>query len=191
MNENHALCASPEWASYMQTEVLPPLIARVHLGARMLEIGPGPGVATDWLCGRVERLVVLEVDQAAAAKLRERYVETNVEVVAGDATEPIFPADSFDSVGLFTMLHHLATVTQQDRLLANALRTLRPEGVLVGADSLASDALHRFHDNDTYNPVEPGTLLTRLQTLGYHRITVSTDPTLTFTAYKPTVAFDT
>ena len=44
MNEEHAaLCASPEWASFLQTEVLAPLVTDVDLGQEMLELGPGPG----------------------------------------------------------------------------------------------------------------------------------------------------
>ena len=42
------------------------------------------------------------------------------------------------------------------------LRALRPEGVLVGSDSLAGPDLERFHDGDTYNPVEPGSFTDRL-----------------------------
>ena len=62
---------------------------------------------------------------------------------------------------------------------------LRPGGVLFGADSLASTDLHDFHTGDTYNPVEPSTLLTRLETIGFCRITVSVDGVLTFIAYRP------
>lgn len=53
------------------------------------------------------------------------------------------------------MLHHVPTVALQNRLLAEVLRVLRPGGVLIGSDSLASNDLHLFHDGDTYNPVEP------------------------------------
>ena len=83
------------------------------------------------------------------------------------------------------MLHHVPTVALQNRLLAEVLRVLRPGGVLVGSDSLPSDGLHGFHEGDTYNPVEPGTFLTRLQTLGYERITIGVGHALTFIAHRP------
>jgi len=187
MNENHAkLCPSPEWAAWLQGEVLPALTAGgVDLGREMLEVGPGPGAATDWLRHRVSRLVALEADEAAAATLTGKLAGTNVEVVSGDATAMDFPDGSFDSAGSFTMLHHVPTAALQNQLLAEVLRVLRPGGVLIGSDSLGSDGLHHFHVDDTYNPVEPATLLTRLQTLGFGKITVTVDHAVLFAAYKP------
>jgi SAM-dependent methyltransferase len=72
-----------------------------------------------------------------------------------------YPDGSFDTVGMFTMLHHVPTRALQDAILAGALRALRPGGTLIGSDSLASDRLHRHHEGDTYNPVEPAAFLTR------------------------------
>jgi SAM-dependent methyltransferase len=186
MNENHAkLCPSPEWAAHIQDEVLPALTEHVDLGADMLEIGPGPGAATEWLRHRVQRLTALEIDEEAAAKLAARYAGTNVEVVTGSAAQTGYPDASFDSVGSFTMLHHIPTRAGQDRLLAEALRVLRPGGVLIGSDSLGSDGLHHFHEGDTYNPVEPASLLVRLQTLGFGAISITVDGIVRFTARKP------
>ena len=185
MNENHAnLLGTAEWAAYLHDEVLPAVTSGVRLGEDMLEIGPGPGAATDWLRHRVGRLVALELDPDAAAALRTRFDGTNVSCVAGDATALKYPDGSFDSVGTFTMLHHVPTRALQDALLAEALRVLRPGGTLVGSDSLASDRLHRFHEGDTYNPVEPAALLTRLQTLGFGPITITVGDTLLFRAGK-------
>ncbi|MHB1929101.1 MAG: class I SAM-dependent methyltransferase [Acidimicrobiales bacterium] len=186
MNEHHAkLCSSPEWAEHLQTDILTPLARDVDLGAEMVEVGPGPGAATDWLRHRVARLVVVEFDEVAAEKLVARFAGTNVEVVHGDATAMTFGDGSFDSAGSFTMLHHVATFALQNRLLAEILRVLRAGGVLIGSDSRPSDELHRFHDDDTYNPIEPGTLMIRLQTLGYERITVGEEDRTHFVAHKP------
>jgi hypothetical protein len=77
------------------------------------------------------------------------------------------------------------TAAQQNAILAEVLRVLRPGGVLIGSDSLASNDLHHFHAGDTYNPVEPAAFLTRLQTLGFGPITLTVDRGLTFTARKP------
>jgi SAM-dependent methyltransferase len=186
MNENHAqVCGSPEWAEYLQTEVLPVVTRDVDLGAAMLEIGPGPGAATDWLRHKVEKLTVVEVDEAAAALLADRYSGTNVAVVTGSGTELDYPDASVDSVGTFTMLHHVPTVALQNKILAEAFRVLRPGGVLVGSDSLPGNDLHHFHADDTYNPVDPASLLARLQTTGFDKITVMVDERLMFIARKP------
>jgi ubiquinone/menaquinone biosynthesis C-methylase UbiE len=186
MNENHArLCPSPEWAAHIQQEILPSLTQHADLGEDMLEIGPGPGAATEWLRHQVRRLTVVEVDGGAARKLADRYAGSNVRVVMGSAAELGYPDGSFDSVGSFTMLHHVPTLALQDKILAEAFRVLRPGGVLICSDSLASNDLHHFHEGDTYNPVEPTSVLGRLQTLGFEKITVMVDENLKFVAHKP------
>jgi SAM-dependent methyltransferase len=185
MNENHRLCAGPEWAEYLRTDVLPAVAEGRDLGRDLIEVGPGPGASTDWLRHRVTRLVAVEVDPEAADRLADRFAGTNVEVVTADATALPYPDGSFDTAGSFTMLHHLPTAALQNRLLAELLRVLRPGGVLIGSDSIASVGLHHFHEGDVYNPVEPATLLTRLQTLGYEEITLSVGHGMTFVAHKP------
>jgi SAM-dependent methyltransferase len=185
VNENHArLLPSPEWAAHLREDILPAVTSGAILGDDMLEIGPGPGAATEWLRHRVRRLVALELDLDAATALRRRFAGTNVDAVAGDATAPPYPDGSFDAVGTFTMLHHVPTRALQDSIFAGALRVLRPGGWLVGSDSLPSDRLHRFHAGDTYNPIEPASLLTRLQTLGYGEITITVGHSLLFRARK-------
>jgi SAM-dependent methyltransferase len=185
MNENHAnLLGTAEWAAYLHEDILPVVTHGVDLGAELLEIGPGPGAATEWLRHRVGRLVALELDPDAAKALGERFAGTNVEAVVGDATALGYPDGSFDSVGMFTMLHHVPTAALQNTILAEALRVLRPGGTLIGSDSLPSDGLHQFHEGDTCNPVEPAAFLTRLQTLGFAEITLTVGHSLIFRASK-------
>lgn len=189
VNENHTqLLGTPEWAAHIHTDVLPVVTANIDLGDDFLEIGPGPGAATDWLRHRVRRLVAIELEPEAAAALAERFAGTNVEAVAGDATALPYPDESFSAVGMFTMLHHVPTRDLQNAILAGALRALRPGGWLIGSDGLPSDGLHQLHEGDTYNPVEPSAFLTRLQTLGFGDITLTLTDTLLFRARKPAVA---
>lgn len=186
MNEQHAvLCASSEWAEQLASEVLAPLAATVELGDEMLELGPGPGAATRWLRHRVKRLVALELDPVAAGRLAHELAGTNVVVEVGDCTCAPFPDASFDAVGAFTMLHHLPTQELQLAALSESFRLLRPGGVLVGADSLASQELHAFHERDVYNPIDPARLLVFLQAAGYSRLTLTVGRGLLFTAHKP------
>jgi len=190
VNENHAkLMPSPQWAAHIQDEVLPLATAGVELGADLLELGPGPGAATDWLRHRVSRLVAVEQEEEAAARLADRYAGTKVEVACGDAAALGYPGlgyqdASFDTVATCTMLHHVPTRAGQDQVLAEAFRVLRPGGVFLGSDSLPSDGLHHFHAGDTYNPVEPAAFLTRLQTVGFAAITLRVAHNLIFTARK-------
>jgi ubiquinone/menaquinone biosynthesis C-methylase UbiE len=183
MNSDHArLMSSPEWAAHIQEEVLPLATAGVSLGPALLELGPGPGAATDWLRQRVERIVAVEAEAEAAEALGKRFPD--VEVVAGDASALGFPAEHFHTVASFTMLHHVPTRALQDKVLAEAFRVLAPGGCFLGSDSLASDGLHHFHEGDTYNPVEPAAFLTRLQTVGFTSITLHVADNLIFVARK-------
>ena len=190
MNENHAkLMPSPEWAAYIQDEVLPQATAGIELGTDLLELGPGPGAATEWLRHRVSRLVAVEHEEDAAGRLAGRFAGTNVEVVHGDAAALGsaglgYPDASFDTVATCTMLHHVPTRALQDKVLAEAFRVLRPGGTFLGSDSLPSNDLHQFHEGDTYNPVEPAAFLTRLQTVGFAAITLHVSYHLVFTARK-------
>ena len=184
MNKWHELLSTPEWAAFLHEEVLPVVTRGVDLGDDLLEIGPGPGASTEWLRHRVKRLVAVELEPEAAAALAERFAGTNVEAVAGDATALPYPGESFDTVGMFTMLHHVPTRGLQDAILAGAFRALRPGGTLIGSDSLASDELHRHHEGDTYNPVEPAAFLTRLQTTGFGEIMFEVSDRLLFRARK-------
>ena len=189
MNPDHEkLCSSQEWAADLQAQILPVVTAGVSLGQDMLEIGPGPGAATGWLLERVAHLTALEADEAAATRLAARYPGSNVTVDIGDATQMPYGDESFDSVGSFTMLHHVPTAAAQHQILAEALRVLRPGGWLAGSDSLASNDLHCFHHDDTYNPAEPSTLLVWLRALGFTPITITVGDELLFTACKPTRA---
>jgi ubiquinone/menaquinone biosynthesis C-methylase UbiE len=186
MNDDHAqLCASPEWAQYVQTDVLAPLLRNVDLGERMIEVGPGYGATTVWLRKRVGTLVALEADADTARELADRCGGGNVEVIVGDASALPDGVGDFDSAGSFTMLHHVPTRAKQRAVLAELVRVLRPGGVLVGSDSPASDGLRDFHTGDTYNPVPPAELLVWLQDLGCSPITVSVGDAVTFVAYKP------
>src|SRR5579864_8254963 len=184
MNENHAkVMSSPEWAAHIQDEVLPAATAGVDLGGELLELGPGPGAATEWLRHRVRRLVAVEHEADAAALLAGRFAfaGSNVEVVCGDASALAYPDASFDTVATFTMLHHVPTRALQDKVLAEAFRVLRPDGAFLGSDSLPSDGLHKFHEGDTYNPVEPAAFLTRLQTVGFTAVTLRVRYNMIFT----------
>jgi ubiquinone/menaquinone biosynthesis C-methylase UbiE len=185
VNENHAkLMPSPEWAAHIQDEILPRATAGVELGTDLLELGPGPGAATDWLRHRVGRLIAVEQEEEAATRLAERYLGTNVVVALGDAAALKYPDASFDTVATCTMLHHVPTRALQDRVLAEAFRVLRPGGVFLGSDSLPSDWLHKFHEDDTYNPIEPAAFLIRLQMVGFSEITLYVGHNLIFTARK-------
>lgn len=177
MNQDHRIaCASPEWATFLEEVVVPFALDGVDLGADVLEIGAGPGKTTDLLRASVARLTAVELDDDLAAQLQARMAGTNVEVVHADATDLPLPADRFSGAVAFTMLHHVPTVAMQDRIFAELARVVAPGGTVVLSDSVHSDALADFHHDDTYNPVDPATLDTRLAAAGFTAVTVDANP---------------
>jgi SAM-dependent methyltransferase len=173
VNEAHLrLCASPEWAVFVEQELLPWALGEFDLGTDVLEVGAGPGLTTDVLRRRVARLTAVEVDEALATSLAVRLEGTNVDVVHADGTALPFEEERFDAATCFTMLHHVPSVEVQDRLLAEVRRVLRPGGLLVGTDSTASSLLADLHEGDTYVPIDPTTLASRLEAVGFGGVVV-------------------
>ncbi|WP_238782886.1 class I SAM-dependent methyltransferase [Streptomyces monomycini] len=168
MNRLHQwICSSERWARGVERNLLPWALDGVELGTGTLEIGPGYGATTRVLARRAPgHLSVLEVDAEYAKKLQDDY-GGRVEVVHGDGTSMPFPDGGFDTVVCFTMLHHVPSPDQQDRLFAEARRVLRPGGVFAGCDGCASTAFRLLHLGDTYVPVPPETLPRRLRAAGF------------------------
>jgi ubiquinone/menaquinone biosynthesis C-methylase UbiE len=124
----------------------------------------------------VPRLTAVEIDSELAAMLSERFAENQrVTVAVGDATQLAFPDDRFTGAASFTMLHHIDTETLQDRLFAEVARVLKPTGVFVAGDSLASAELAAHHEDDTYNPIDPTSLVDRLHGAGFVAAQVKTN----------------
>src|ERR1700687_3022793 len=92
------VCGSERWRRRLQGELLPWVLQGVELGDDVLEIGPGPGVTTDLLRGRTQRLTALEVDATAAAALQKRLHDSGVRVVHGDGAAMAFADGSFSGV---------------------------------------------------------------------------------------------
>lgn len=93
-------------------------------------------------------------------------------VVLADGTRLPFVAGSFNTAVCFTMLHHVPSADLQDRLFTEVARVLRPGGVFVGTDSIASPLLKLIHIGDTMTAIDPGNLPNRLQAAGFSGITV-------------------
>ncbi|TMD63474.1 MAG: class I SAM-dependent methyltransferase [Chloroflexi bacterium] len=168
MNEAHLkICSSPEWASYVASELLPWVLASYELGDDVLEVGPGPGLTTDLLRHMVPRLTVIEIDESLAAQLARRLAGTNVTVLHGDGTQLPFKPARFSAATLFTMLHHVPSVALQDRLLREVRRVLRPRGLLVGTDGLDTPERREVHAGDIFVPIHPAALPNRMRAAGF------------------------
>lgn len=177
MNKEHLVyCASPEWAETVRKHVVPGSTAGKELGDHLLEVGPGPGLTTNVLATMVPRLTAVELDEDLAAALEKRFAGTHVSIHRGDATETPFEDGTFSSAICLTMLHHLPTPADQDRLFAELDRVVRTGGVVIGNDSLDSPEFRSFHHDDICTPVDPATLEGRLRAAGFTDIEVWQNP---------------
>lgn len=168
MNRLHRwYCKSDHWRRTVENQILPWALHGIDLGEAVLEVGPGPGVTTDWLRHRAKRIECLEIDVALADSLERRFSAPNVSVRCGDATAMPYEDCRFVSVVSFTMLHHIPTLELQDRFFREAHRVLRPGGIFAGVDSLPSILMSIFHIRDTLTLVAPDTLAERLTSAGF------------------------
>jgi ubiquinone/menaquinone biosynthesis C-methylase UbiE len=177
MNELHRKhCASDEWAEAVQKWIIPGAVAGLELGDDVLEVGPGPGRTTEVLRGMVPKLTAVEIDAAMAEALSVRLAGGNVEVVHGDGTKLPFSEGRFSAALCFTMLHHVPSPAEQDRLLAEMTRVLRPGRVLAGVDSLDSPEFRELHVADICVPLDPERLPQRLVEAGFVNVEVEVNP---------------
>jgi SAM-dependent methyltransferase len=160
-------CASPEWRQTVEQTILPRALGDIDLGSTVLEIGPGPGFTTDVLMARVEHLTAVEIDEDLARALAARLAGTNVDVVLGDATSLRFPDDHFTGAASFNMLHHIESDEDQQKVLSELARVLRPGATLVATDGIENDATRAFHEDDIYNPIDPDDLRRWLTGAGF------------------------
>jgi SAM-dependent methyltransferase len=187
MNQMHLqFLASPEWAQMLETDLLPWVLDVADLGDDVLEVGPGPGLTTDLLRQRTSKLTAVELDAKLAGALADRLAGTNVEVVHADATASGLASNRFSAATCFSMLHHVPSAQIQDRLFAEVHRMLRSAGAFIGTDSVDSEPIRQFHVDDVFVPVDPDTLGSRLEAVGFVNIGVDVaDYQVRFNAIKP------
>lgn len=165
-------CGSRLWRWITQRQLLPWIVQGSELGDHILEVGAGPGVATQDLALRAPRVTSLEYDHAFAARLGAQVHGSNTVVIRGDAATLPFADASFSSVIAILVLHHLRSGDLQDRAFAEILRVLRPGGVFL-AFEIQDSWLHRVgHIRSTFVPVAPASLFARLMAAGFSKVTV-------------------
>jgi ubiquinone/menaquinone biosynthesis C-methylase UbiE len=165
-------CGSSYWRFLTRRQLLPWLVGGSKLGDHVLELGAGPGAATEELRRRAARVTSLEYDHEFAARLGARVIGTNASVIQGDAATLPFPNNTFTSAIAILMLHHLRSNDLQDRAFAEIGRVLRPGGVFL-AFEIQDGWLNRVgHIRSTFVPVDPATAPARLTVAGFSRATV-------------------
>ena len=177
MNRFHRwYCRSARWQRTVEEKLLPWVLDGVALGDNVLEVGPGPGLTTAVLARTHAHLTAVEIDPHLAETLRRSNDPAKVTVVTADATALPFPDATFSGAVCFTMLHHVPSAQQQDRLLAEVHRVLRPGAVFAGSDSRPGLLFRVAHLFDTMVPIDPTTLAARLESAGYTDVRVTAAP---------------
>lgn len=156
----------------VRDQIVPWLLGDAELGPDVIELGPGYGASTDVVRTRTTRMTAVEIAPDLAALLTERLASTNVDVVVGDATALEFEDGRFSAAVSFSMLHHVPSAELQDRMFREVRRVVRPGGVFLATDSLDSPDLRRFHEDDTFVPVDPDDLPARLGAAGFSAVSV-------------------
>ena len=173
MNQTHLdYLGSSLWRERLEADLLPWIDAVADLGDDVLEVGPGPGLTTDILSVRTAQVTAVEIDRSLAAALAARTAGTNVRVLQGDAAEVPLEADRFTAATCFSVLHHVPSVEEQDRVLSAILRALRPGAALFAVDARDLDFLREAHEDDTFVPLDVDELPERLRRIGFADVTV-------------------
>lgn len=146
---------------------MPWVLADVHLGPDVLEVGPGPGLTTDLLRKKAASVTALEIDSTLAESLGARLRGSNVNVIEGDAAVMPFGDARFSGAISCIMLHHVPSPALQDELLREVCRVLKPGGWFAGIDVRQSILMRILHVWDTLVPVDPKTFGGRLEAAGF------------------------
>ncbi len=160
-------CASSVWRSVTRKRVLPWLLSGTELGEHVLEVGAGPGAATEELRKRAGRVTSLEYSHAFAVGIVQRSQMTNGAVLQGDASTLPFLEKTFSAAIAVLVLHHLKSQELQERAFAEIFRVLRPGGVFLAVE-IPDGWLNRIgHIRSTFVPVAPASVSARLESVGF------------------------
>lgn len=105
----------------------------------------------------------------------------------GSGTDMPFPDEHFSAAACFTMLHHVPSEAEQDRLFGEVRRVLRPGAPFAGTDSTGRGlGFALLHIGDTKVVLDPATLGQRLEAAGFENVDVAAGrDSIRFRARRP------
>jgi ubiquinone/menaquinone biosynthesis C-methylase UbiE len=166
-------CASSIWQSVTRKQLLPWLLSGSELGNHVLEIGAGPGAATEELRKLAGRVTSIEYSHAFALGLAQRSQKTNGAVLQGDASALPFPEKTFSAAIVVLVLHHLKSREAQERAFSEIFRVLRPGGVFLVVE-IQDGWLQRIgHFRSTFIPVAPSSVPEQLASAGFSSVSIA------------------
>ena len=166
-------CASSIWRRVTRKQLLPWLLSGTELGEHVLEIGAGPGAATEELRKRAVRVTSLEYSHAFALGIAQRSRTSNGAALQGDAAALPFPEKTFSAAIAVLVLHHLKSREAQERAFSEVFRVLRPGGVFLAVE-IQDGWLNRIaHIRSTFVPVVPSSVPERLTSVGFSSVSIA------------------
>jgi ubiquinone/menaquinone biosynthesis C-methylase UbiE len=166
-------CSSSYWRFLTRKQVIPWLLSGAELGDHVLEIGAGPGAATEELRKRAARVTSLEYSHEFAAGIARRLRSTNGAVLQGDASALPFPDKTFSSAIAVLVLHHLRSPELQERAFAEVFRVLRPGGVFLAVDIPDGWLNRKMHFRSTFVPIAPVAAPGRFANAGFPEVDIA------------------
>jgi ubiquinone/menaquinone biosynthesis C-methylase UbiE len=141
-----ALTTSGPYRLIARRVLLPWVLQGERMAGEGLEIGAGSGAMTAQLLAAFPGLQMTATDydpaMVAAARMTLAGFAGRVSIERADAADLPFVDGRFDLVLSAAMLHH---VLAWEKALAEAVRVLRPGGLLLGYDLLDTPALRLVH----------------------------------------------
>jgi ubiquinone/menaquinone biosynthesis C-methylase UbiE len=169
-------CATRYWRRVTRENLLPWILSGSELGDHVLEIGAGPGAATQELRRLASRVTSLEWSHAFAASLAARALDGSGSVLQADAAALPFAEKSFSSSIGILVLHHLCSIEQQECAFREIFRVLRPGGSFLGFEIQDGWLQRAVHFKSTFVPVSPATISSRLGAAGFSHASVDLRP---------------
>ncbi len=127
-----------------KTEMMREVIGRRGIGTRGLDVGCGQGTYV----ARMRELGfdVSGIDSSEGqVRSASRHVRQGGVVIEGSALSIPAPDASYDFVYTINVLHHLASVEEQQRAFREIARVLRPGGVVFVHEINTQNVLFRFY----------------------------------------------
>lgn len=104
------------------------LACELAAGKTVLDIACGDGYGAAMLARHAAQVTGVDIDTPTVERARGKYVADNLRFLQGSATDIPLDDDSVDLVISFETIEHLM---EQDRMLYEIRRVLRPEGFLI------------------------------------------------------------
>jgi SAM-dependent methyltransferase len=155
---------TPEWL-LLATSVDPERIERevsflaeqLPAGGAVLDLACGTGRIAVPLAARGYTIAGLDISHAALEIAREQGPELDFR--QGDMRELPWPDAAFDAViNMWTAFGYFPTQEEDERVLAEVARVLKPGGVFL-IDTVNAAALHRVLRPNEWQELEDGTLM--------------------------------